>query len=126
LPFKLCASRTSAQEAHDKKNNSNNIIKKKKKDVELLIPNALETDNHFKVACKMAALLILFCDKDFKGKTAQGEAFEECDKYRPAPLSDMWLNIMLKQPAENLSIYLHTLLTHQEVRPSSLGSVPPF
>jgi hypothetical protein len=55
-------------------------------------------DNHFKVACLVVALLLFFHDKDFKGKTARGETFEECDKYRPAPLSDMWLNILLKQP----------------------------
>jgi hypothetical protein len=46
-------------------------------------------DNHFKVACLVVALLLFFHDKDFKGKTAQGEAFKECNKYRPVPLSDM-------------------------------------
>jgi hypothetical protein len=91
----------------------------------LFIPNALETDNRFKVACSVAALLLFFHDKDFKGKTARGKVFEECNKYRPAPLSDMWLNILLKQPAEKLSIALHMILTHQEVRHSALGGVPP-
>jgi hypothetical protein len=38
----------------------------------------------------------------------------------------MWLNILLKQPAEKLSIIVTTILTHQEVRPSDLGVVPPF
>jgi hypothetical protein len=92
----------------------------------LFIPNTLETDTRFKVACSLAALLPFFHDKDFKGKTARGNAFEECDKYFPAPLSDMWLNTLLKHPAEKLSIVLTTILTHQEVRPSSLGGVPPF
>jgi hypothetical protein len=96
LPFKLCASRTSAREAHDKKDNAINSSKKKKKEDELFILNALETDNRFKVACSVAALLLFFHDKDFKGGTTRGEVFEKCDKYRPAPLSDMWLNILLK------------------------------
>jgi hypothetical protein len=125
-PFKLCASRTSAREAHDKKDNTINSSKKKKRDDELFIPNALETDNHFKVACLVATLLLLFHDKDFKGKKTRGKASEECNKYRPAPLSDMWLNILLKQAAEKLIIDLHTILTQQEVRPSAMGGVPSF
>jgi hypothetical protein len=43
----------------------------------------------------------------------------------PAPLSDMWINILMKQPVEKLSIALHTILAHQEVRHSALGGVPP-
>jgi hypothetical protein len=122
-PFKLSASRTSAREANDKKGSNSNIIKKKKKEDELFIPNALEMENKFKVACSVAALLMFF---HFKEKTIRGNAFEDCDTYRPAPLSDMWKNILLKQPAEKLSIALHTILTHQEVRLSALGGVPPF
>jgi hypothetical protein len=38
----------------------------------------------------------------------------------------MWQHILLKQPVGKLSIALHTILTHQEVRPSSLGGVPCF
>jgi hypothetical protein len=38
----------------------------------------------------------------------------------------MWQNIMIKQPAEKISIALQTILTHQEVRPSALGGIPPF
>jgi hypothetical protein len=83
-------------------------------------------DNRFKVDCSVTALLLFFHDKDFKGKTTRSKAFEEFDKYRPAPFSDMWLNILLKQPAEKLIIALHTIRTHQEVRPSALGGVPPF
>jgi hypothetical protein len=64
------------------------------------------------VACSVAALLLLFHDKDFKVKIARGEVFEECDKYRPAPLLDMWLNILLKHPAERLILDLHTIITH--------------
>jgi hypothetical protein len=41
LPFKLCASRTIAREAHNKMDNINNISNKKKKEDELFIPNAL-------------------------------------------------------------------------------------
>jgi hypothetical protein len=108
------------------KNNSNNSSKKNKKDNEYFISNALEMDNHFKVASLVAVLLLFFHDKDDKGLTARGEAFKECDKYRPAPLSDMWLNILLKKPAEMMSIALHMILTHQEVRPSALGIVPSF
>jgi hypothetical protein len=48
-------------------NNSNNSSKKNKKDNEYFIPNALEMDNHFKVASLVAALLLFFHDKDFKG-----------------------------------------------------------
>jgi hypothetical protein len=86
----------------------------------LFIPNALKTDNRFKVACSVVTLLFFFHDKDFKGKTAPGKSFEECGKYCPAPLLDMWINILLKYPAEKLSIALTTILIHQEVRPSAL------
>jgi hypothetical protein len=48
-------------------NNSSNSSKKNKKDNEYFIPNALEMDNHFKVASSVAALLLFFHDKDFKG-----------------------------------------------------------
>jgi hypothetical protein len=71
-PFKLCASRTSAQEAHEKKHNTINISKKRKKEDELFIPNALKMDSYFKVACSLAALLLLFHDKAFKGGNNQG------------------------------------------------------
>jgi hypothetical protein len=37
----------------------------------------------------------------------------------------MLQNVLIKQPAEKLSIALNTILTHQEVRPF-LGGVPPF
>jgi hypothetical protein len=37
----------------------------------------------------------------------------------------MWLNILFKQPVEKLSITLNTILTHQEVGLSALGSAPP-
>jgi hypothetical protein len=125
-PFKLRTSRNSAREANDKKDTNSNSINKKKKEDELFIPNALETKNKFKVACSVAALLMFFHDKYFKGKTTRGDVFEDCDKYRPGPLSYMWQNILLKQPAEKLSIDLHTILTHQEVRSSSLDGIPPF
>jgi hypothetical protein len=127
-PFKRCAWRKSTREANDKKDSTVNSSKKKKKkkEGELCIPNALETDNTFKVACSVAALLLFFHDMDFKGKTTRGETFEECDKYHQAPLSYMWQNILLKQPAEKLSIALHTILTHQEVRPYALGGFRPF
>jgi hypothetical protein len=90
----------------------------------LFIQNTLKMDNRFKVACSVDALFLFFHDKDFKGETARGEAFGECDKYRLAPLSDMWFNILLKQPAERLSIALQKILAHQEVKPSALGRVP--
>jgi hypothetical protein len=69
---------------------------------------------------------VFFHDKDFKGKTSRGNAFEDCDKYRSSSLSDMLQNILIKQPAEKLSISLHTIITHQEVRPSALGGGPTF
>jgi hypothetical protein len=72
--------------------------KKKKKEDELFIPNALETENRFRVACSVESLILFFNNKDLKGKTARGDAFQERDKYRPAPLSERWLNILLKQP----------------------------
>jgi hypothetical protein len=112
-PFKLSASRTSAREAIDKKDSNSNIIKKKEDE---LFPNALETETNFKVACSVAALLMFFHDKDFKGNTSRGDAFRDCDKYRPVPLSYMWQKILLKQPAEKQSIALHSILIHQEVR----------
>jgi hypothetical protein len=93
--FKLFASRTSAWEAYDKKDNSNKNSNKNRKEDELFIPNALEMDNRFKVACSVDALLLFFHNKDFKVKTSRGKEFEECDKYRPAPLSDMWLMIFI-------------------------------
>jgi hypothetical protein len=126
LPFKLSASCMSAREAVEKKYSNPNRIKKNKKEDEMFILNALETDNELKVACSVAALIMFFHYNDFKGKTSRGDAFEDCDKYRPAPLSDMWQNILLKRPAEKLSIAMHTILTHQEVCPSTLGGVPPF
>jgi hypothetical protein len=92
----------------------------------MFIPNALETDNCFKVAYSVAALLLFFHDKDFKGKTALGDAFEEHGKYRPVPLSDMWFNILLKHPVKKIRIKLNKILTHQEVRPSALGGAPPL
>jgi hypothetical protein len=69
---------------------------------------------------------MFFHDKDFKGKTIMGDVFKDYDKYRPVPLSDMWQQILRKQPTEKLRIALHTILTHQEVRPSALGGVPHF
>jgi hypothetical protein len=125
-PFKLSTSHTSAREAVDKKDSNPNSIKNKKKEDELFIPNALETENKLKVACSVAALLMFFHDKDFKGNTSRGDAFKDCDKYHLALLSDMWQNILIKQPAENLSIALHNILINQEVRPSALGGVPSF
>jgi hypothetical protein len=74
----------------------------------------------------VAAVFLFFIDNDFKGKTTRGEAFKECNNYHPAPLSDMWHNILLKQPAGKLSIALYTILTHQEVRPSAWDGVTPF
>jgi hypothetical protein len=74
-PFKLYASCLRAREAHENKDD-NNCSKNNKKEEELFIPNALETDKRFKVACSVAALLLLFREKDFKGKTARGDAFE--------------------------------------------------
>jgi hypothetical protein len=69
---------------------------------------------------------MFFHHKDSNGKTTRGDAFEECEKYRPSPLSGTWQKILLKQLAEKLIIALHTILNHQEVRPSALGDVPPF
>jgi hypothetical protein len=112
--------------AHGRHKKDSTINSNTKKEDELFIPNALETDNKFKVSCSVAALLMFLQDKDFKGNTTRGEAFQECDNCRPSPLSDMWQNILLKQPTEKLSKALHTILTHQEVRPSALGGVPPF
>jgi hypothetical protein len=114
----------SAWETNQNKDGSNSNTKKKRED-ELFIPNALETDDRLKVACSVAALLRFFHNKDFKGKTAHGDEFEECDKYHPSPISNIWLNILLKHPAKKLSIALTTILTHQEVQPSALGGTPP-
>jgi hypothetical protein len=61
-----------------------------------------------------------------KGQQPQGGTLEQCDEYHPVSLSYMWLNILLKQPTEKLSIAFTTILAHQEVWPSALGGVPPF
>jgi hypothetical protein len=82
-PFKLSDSRTSAREVVDQKDSNSNSIKKNKKEDELFIPNALETDNTFKVACSVDALLMFFHDTDFKGKTSRGDTFQDCNKYHP-------------------------------------------
>jgi hypothetical protein len=89
----------SAREASNKEDGRDDKKKKKKED-ELFIPNALEIESRFRVACSEAAMLLFFHDKDFKVKTAGG-AFQDCDKYRPAPLSNMWLKILLKHPEGN-------------------------
>jgi hypothetical protein len=61
----------SAKEASDNKDGSNRK-KNKKKEYELFIPNALEMESSFIVACSVAALLLFFHNKDFKCKTARG------------------------------------------------------
>jgi hypothetical protein len=38
------------------------------------------------VAYSVAALLVFFDEKYFKGKTSRGDMFEDCEKYRPAAL----------------------------------------
>jgi hypothetical protein len=58
-PFKLSASRMSAREASEKRDGSDGNKKKKEED-ELLIPNDLETESRFRVACSVAALLLFF------------------------------------------------------------------
>jgi hypothetical protein len=113
----------STKEASDKKDESGGNKNKKKQD-ELFIPDALERESRFRVACSVAAQLLFFHNKDFKGKTARGDAFQDSAKYRTAPQSDRWLAILLKQPTEKLSIALMTIVAHQEVRPSALGRIP--
>jgi hypothetical protein len=88
---------------------------KKNREDEIFITNALETESRFRATYSFTALLLFLQDKDFKGKTARGDAFWDCDKYRQAPLSNMGLNIFMKKSAEKLSIALITILMHQEV-----------
>jgi hypothetical protein len=44
----------------------------------------------------VVALLLFFHDPDFRRKTAKCCGFSDNDKYRPALLSDIWINILLK------------------------------
>jgi hypothetical protein len=125
-PFKLSASCTSARGARYKKDRTTNSTNKKKKEDELFIPNAPETDNKFKVAFSVAALLVFFYDKYFKVKIKQGRSVEGVRQVPPSTFVGHVKNILLKQPAGKLSIALHTILAHQEFRPSALGGVPPF
>jgi hypothetical protein len=124
-PFKISAPCLSAKDTSGKKDGGDGNNNKKRKD-DLFTPNALEMDNYFRVGCSVAALLLFFYDREFHGQTARGDTFLDSDNCRPAPLSDMWLNILLKQRSANLSITLTTILIYQEARMSALGGIPPF
>jgi hypothetical protein len=120
LPFKLSTSCLSAKDAIIKKDGGDGNKKKGKED-ELFIPNATKMDNHFRVACSVAALLLFFHDRDFRINIIRGDTFLDSD----ASLSEIWLNILLKKPAAKLSITLMTILTHQEAR-CRPWAAPPF
>jgi hypothetical protein len=123
LPFKLSDSCLTAKEANNKKGGGEATNKKRNED-RLFNPNTLETENHFKVAYYMVAFLIFFHHPDSCGKTVTGGTFMNIDKCRPAPLPDMWINILPKQPDTKLSIALTAIIVHQEMRPLDLDGVP--
>jgi hypothetical protein len=72
-PFKLSLSCPSANDTINKKDRDK-AKKKKMRGHKLFIPKALKMENHFRVACSVAALLLFFHDREFRGKTAKGDA----------------------------------------------------
>jgi hypothetical protein len=73
-PLKRSVSRPSANDTINKKDRDKGK-KKKMRDEKLFIPNALKMDNHFRVACSVATLLLFFSDCVFRGKTSRGNSF---------------------------------------------------
>jgi hypothetical protein len=74
----------------------------------------------------MVEFILFFHDPYFRGETMICGSFSNSDKYRPVPLSDIWINILIKQPAAKMIISLIIILTHQYTPPSDLGGFPPF